>query len=165
MPAESTLNDFGVPSGYRALISGSYYLRIPVQPNEYARLVEGEKPKYADTFTSTYYSPRLARVGFRVSTKLSQLPIFACLEYVAKISASTTYTDYTAIQVLDYCRPEVEDVRAGLMAVPKTAPFTVRYGMINVDESSGFVGIDPEELYVDEGFTFSFMESSKRLVV
>lgn len=143
-----------------------FYLKVPVNAAEYTRIVEGEKPRYSDTWSQTYYSPRLARVGFRVGTSFSDVKLFACLDYLGKISASTSYNTYTAIQVIDYVRPESEDVRIGL--INNTEPYTIRYGMLNIDEGTGYFGYSNEtrtHLYTDNGFGFTFTEYNKRMII
>lgn len=162
VPSEQTLDDFNISASFR---TGSY-LKLPIQPQEYSKIVEGDVSRLSSTFSRTVFSPRLARVGFRITSGITEYNVYACLEYVAKISASTSYSEYTAIQVIDYVRPETEDLRAVInSSSPVVQAATTRYGAINMDGSGGgSYGFD-NKTATETGLVFTFSEATKRLIV
>jgi hypothetical protein len=112
------------------------YLRIPIQPDEYTKLRDGEAPKLARTFGTTTYRIKLREIGFSVQLAEDDARLRYILEHIEKTSITNSHI--TPVTVLDYVSPDPEAFMAAVTA--NSNPYTIRRGTIEVEPGSGTMG-------------------------
>ena len=139
----------------------SGYLCLHILPEEYSEIEEGEKSKYINTYSNYRLGTRVGRIGFSInSPDLNNNNIISLIKYLAKISFSTGYKEHSPITIIDFCKPEPEDVESALRN--NSEPFTTRNGIITVNSASGTIQLG--EFNYNQGLQFTFMETQLRLL-
>jgi hypothetical protein len=133
-------NDVLLQSAYNApqewFVTG--YLRIPIQPDEYTKLRQGNAPKSTRNFGAPTYRIQLREIGFSVQLNEDDARLRYILEHIEKSSIAGNGQVIYPVTVLDYIRPDPE---AFVVAVASNSnPYTVRVGTIEVDPGSGTMG-------------------------
>jgi hypothetical protein len=114
------------------------YLRIPVQPDEYTKIRQGNAPKAVRTFNAPTYRIQLREIGFSVRLTEDDARLRYILEHIERSSISSTGQFITPVTILDYVKP---DPGAFVAAVSGNSnPYTIRIGMIEVEPGSGTMG-------------------------
>lgn len=113
----------------------SGYLRIPIQPDEYTKLRDGEAPKSVRTFGIATYKVKLREIGFSIQLAEDDARLRYILEDIEQ--ASITDNHIFPVTVLDYVKPDRADFAA---AAPDSNPYTIRVGTIEVEPGGGTMG-------------------------
>lgn len=136
------------------------YLRLWLQPDEYATIKEIEESSNSQTSVGIARNVRSARYGFSVnSASLAENKIYAALEKLSRMNnMAVCKRDYN-ITVIDYCQPDAEDI---LNTPEDVEPFTVRRGSIEMGQHSGSIGYGNKTY--NNGLSFTFKENIARII-
>jgi len=155
----SILDTFNIPFKFRETdIHGTEYLRIWCSDEEYSRIINGNQSEYINSTASYYHSPNIVRVGFSVSSIISEFNVVMCMEHISKISASTGYNKHIPIKVLDYVRPETDGY------LVNADPYTERIGRLQVNSTGGTIGYDKAKGIYTPNLNILFEETKQRLL-
>ena len=152
---QSTLETYNIlPQNYLQ-IGSNWYLVFSVADSNYTRIEEGNRSQLISTRTGDIISPQLLKVGFTAKIENQNWNVFQCISFLAMSSLSTSYYNYTPVNVLDYVRPEITDVT-----------YTSRVGKLSVINQTGTSGsASGTNAPVFGGdFDINFMELNRRLI-
>ncbi len=153
------LDTFNIPFKFRETdIHDNEYLRIWCADDEYSRIINGSQSEYINSTASYYFSPNIVRVGFSVSSMISEFNVVMCMEHISKISASTGYQKHIPIKVLDYVRPETDGY------LVNTDPYTERIGKLTVNSDKGIIGYNKASGLAIPNLNILFEETKQRLL-
>lgn len=115
---------------------------------------------FKPTFNGTVANHATVRRGFQATIIQSQAFIYSIVERIAKIAATSSYSKYTPIKIIDFCYPEALDDSNTILLGNEYA--TIRYGRIIITKIPPFIrGIDGSE-YCREAWEFKFTEAKLR---
>jgi hypothetical protein len=155
-PASVNLQQsYDAPTDWFVLIDNQQWLRIFLTPEEYITLREGEPPRYSRSFITPFYPLKLREAGFVVTLAEDNDKLRDILEEIIEASISTNKQEHTAIQVLDYVKPDKADKKRAI--ANKTEPFTTRKGMITLEPGNGTSGFGADR-YTVNGMRFTFRQ-------
>jgi hypothetical protein len=146
-------------------------LNIRVQPQTYTRIEEGEKSKFNDFFNGVGYQQSPQRVGFNLAVADVRDELAIALSEISRASLGSGYTDFSAIDVLDYCRLDTKadydrgyTIRRGQIWVENLTG-TIRRGQIECNHVRGISVVESPSLGgYNNGFNLKFLSLNKQVL-
>lgn len=140
------------------------YLRLPLS-KEYRQINDqlGEADPYKAGIGGSYFQSSLVRRTIEAEIIGGRAELFWMLEKLIQISTSTGTGEHIPMTILDYCRPELEDIETAI--VGGTEPFTQRQGLFQITDRGGsIVGAIGRPQFLPGGMKVKFYELDLRAV-
>lgn len=152
---------FKAPDPWFKTLEGKNFLIYRPNPGEYTRIREGDSTKFERTVSRKRVNVRLRDAGFSLDIKVDDIRFRYLLEELAESCMSSAYDRFTPITVLDYVDPGRVAFKAAVGN--NSNPYQKRFGLIEIEASSGFNGRG-SQLYGVDGFRLIFRDDKGVLV-
>lgn len=106
-------------------------IQLRIQPNNYARIEEGEKSKTVDYFNGVGRNVAPQRIGFNIAIQDRRDELLLAIKELAALSIPTKYRNFKPVVIYDYIRLEdLTDYQRG---------YTIRIGELWAENLTGTV--------------------------